>query len=146
MKNTILMTVLLASSFAFASNRVIAERKTHVGFAPRDYAGLYTVQLTEDGALTSINNKGVIIDLAQLSRKVVDSIQKEIDQTVAGTLPKRNRPPCMDAPSSEVVIHKTDGTEIVTEAVAGCFDAEMDTATTINRILDGLFGLEQLAR
>jgi len=123
MKKALFVTALLMSSFSMAAaakSKTLLEYKVGVFFAPPGYAGTYTKQLTADGKISCIDNKGNTAVVASLSKDVVKKVTAQIE-TISGELEGDDSgPACMDAPSTSINAIKANGEKIQIKAVMNC--------------------------
>ena len=123
MKKSLFLSTLLLSSLTWAAaaqSKTILEYKIGVFFAPPGYSGTYTKQLSADGKISCIDNKGKSTVVATLSKDIVKKVTAQIE-IISGELQGDDSgPACMDAPSTIVSATKANGTKVEIRTVMNC--------------------------
>ena len=94
-------------------SQVLIEQVTAIGFAPPGIAGLYKLQLLNDGQVRQVDNKGSVKILGKISKEVIQALAKKIYAIKDVQLEQPDSPACMDAPTSSINTYKMNNQRLV---------------------------------
>ncbi len=122
------------------STDVVGEVTTYVGFAPREYRGIFRFQLLSSGNLQAVDNHGVVKALGSVSKEIVADFQKKIESIQSDELVVPTEPLCSDAPSTHITVQRADGTDLIVFKRGGCRDslAKDEAARHVAQALNNL--------
>lgn len=125
MKHILLFAfVLLMGVHAQAAelaDNVVAEFEVYVGFAPPAHRGRFVMQIMTNGKVINIDNKNESVEVATLAPVMMEKLAEAINKIKSDELEKPDSPPCMDAPSREIMVRQGAKSMVIWRN-AGCRD------------------------
>lgn len=103
---------------------VLAEKVTHVGFAPPEHAGIYKFQILTTGEVQKIDNKNIVTVLAKLQDVEISKIKSAINSIKSDEIKAPQGPKCFDAPSFAVQVRQSSGVNMLIWTQVACRDSE----------------------